>query len=296
MQDGNQGEGRGRRSVMTTRKLRPTLAVSGVLIALAAGGCADSSPSAGAGSDGDSSFGDLDGLTFFSTQVTRADQPQPLVDGTHISLQFSDRGIAANAGCNSMSGDATLSDSVLVVKGVGLAMTEMGCDPALMDQDSWIAGILTAEPTLIHKGDRLTLTSGDTVIDFLDKQKVEPDQPLVGTAWRLDSIGTTGSDGADSSIPGGVVSTLKIDGGRAAIEPGCNHGSAKVDIADATITFGPAVLTRMACQGAAGDVETAVLAVIDGEVGYTIDGNVLTLTKDSQTLTYRLSDKINPAD
>jgi hypothetical protein len=36
--------------------------------------------------------------------------------------------------------------------------------------------------------------------------------------------------------------------------------------------------------------------VVDGEVEYSIDGSQLTLTKGSQTLTYRLADQVNHAD
>ena len=253
-----------------------------LVIALLTGACADADGSgdAGAGSSGD--LGSLTGMTFLSTAVTKNDQPYPLVGGTRISLQFTDTSISANAGCNHLGGDASYSDGVLVIAGAGMSMTEMGCDPPRMDQDSWLAGLLTSRPTVTLDGDRLTVTSGDTVIQLLDKETAEPDQPLAGTLWTLDSMGQApeiGDDGIVSSIPAGVSSTLEIDdNGRLSLKPGCNTGGGDVTITDTTITFGPIALTRMACPGDPMDVENAVLKVLDGDVSYQIDGTMLSLT------------------
>jgi heat shock protein HslJ len=283
---------------MNTRGLGSSIALSAALIALMVGGCADSdNGSNGGGSGPGPSMGDLAGRAFVSTSVTEGDEPYDLVTGTHINLAFSDTGISATAGCNHLSGDATYAGSVLVIDGAGLAMTEMGCEPALMDQDTWLADILDSEPTVRLDGDRLTVTSGDIVIAFLDQDTVEPDQPLVGTMWTLDAMGTTGDDGAVSSIPDDVESTLQIDErGTASLRPGCNTGRASVEITDTTVTFGPVALTRMACQGAPGDVEAAVLTVIDGEVDYAIDGTQLALTNGDHTLTYRMADEVDQAE
>ena len=46
-------------------------------------------------------------------------------------------------------------------------------------------------------------------------------------------------------------------------------------------------LTKMACNGEPQAVETAVLAVLDGDVTFAIEGAQLTLTKATQGLVYR---------
>ena len=46
---------------------------------------------------------------------------------------------------------------------------------------------------------------------------------------------------------------------------------------DTTITFGPLTLTRMACPQPQMDLENAVVAVLTGEVAYTIDSSTLQL-------------------
>lgn len=272
------------------RTPKPSLALAFLAIAALVAGCGSDSGDGGAGDNGDA-LGPLTGLTFLSTSVTQDDKPYDLVDGTRISLQFTATGVSANAGCNHLGADARYTDGVLVVLGDGMSMTEMGCDPPRMDQDDWLAGVLTSKPTVAIDGDHLTVTSGGTVIELIDQQTAEPDQPLTGTLWTLDSLGQSsdvGDDGMVSSIPAGVSSTLTIDeGGRVSLNPGCNTGGGQVEVGDTTLVFGPIALTRKACPSESMDIENAVMKVIDGEVSYRLDGNSLVLTKGLQSLTYR---------
>jgi heat shock protein HslJ len=136
------------------------------------------------------------------------------------------------------------------------------------------------------------------MIDLLNREIAEPDQPLAGTSWVLQSMGSAGADGSVASIPEGVESTLQIEPeGQALIKPGCNSGSTNVTITDSTITVGPIALTRMACPGPESDVEATVLSVLDGsDVEYAIEGSTLTLTNADQLLTYTIPDKLDPAD
>ena len=71
------------------------------------------------------SLGDLANASFLSTQVTKNGQAYALVQGTRISLRFWDSRLSAQAGCNILGGDATLSNGVIDVAG-GLSTTEMG--------------------------------------------------------------------------------------------------------------------------------------------------------------------------
>jgi len=155
-----------------------------------------------------------------------------------------------------------------------------------MAQDTWLADLLTADPAVALDGDELVLTSGGTVITLLDRKVADPDRDLVGTAWTLD--GTIAGD-AVSSVPAGVTSTLRITAdGRLELQTGCNSGGADVTAGTDSLTIGPVLLTQMACPGAAGEVEAAVLAVVQqGTVEYAVDGPALTLTRGDAGLTYR---------
>jgi heat shock protein HslJ len=226
---------------------------------------------------GDTSGLDLTGRTFIGDQVTQDDEPYPLVKGSQIRLTFDEDTIGASAGCNTLGGDASWADGTLVVD--TLAGTEMGCDQALMDQDTWLADLLTSTPTLLLADDTLTLTSGGTVVVLSDEEVVVPDASLTGTAWVLDSI-ITGD--AASSVPEGVQSTLQLKpSGLAFAELGCNTGRGGYQVDGSTITFEPMATTRMACEETAMSVEDAVLAVLQGDVGFSIDGESLVLTPTS---------------
>jgi heat shock protein HslJ len=263
------------------------LAAAAVALAGALAGCGDDN--GGGTADGSNSLGDLANATFLSTHVTKGGAEYPLVGATRISLRFWDTRLSAQAGCNILGGDAALRGDVVDVRG-GLSMTEMGCARRLMRQDEWLASLLSNGPIATLDDDRLTLTSGDTVVEFLNEETANPDRPLTGTEWTLDSIGESGDEGSVSSVPSGVASTMSIDdGGHVSVMAGCNSGGGQATVGDGVIDFGPLALTKMACGDAAMSVENAVVQMLDGSVSYTIDADTLTLTKDGRTLTYRAS-------
>jgi heat shock protein HslJ len=218
----------------------------------------------------------VDGHDFLSTAVTQGGVARPLVDGTRIRIGFADGRISASAGCNSMGGSYRVDGGLLVLDG-GLAMTEMGCDPPRHAQDDWLAAFLASRPALRLSGNELALEGGGTVIRLLDREVADPDLPLVGTLWTVDSI-ITGD--AVSSVPDGVVATLRFTGdGQVAIQTGCNQGGGRAAADATTIRFNEIVVTEMACGGPEGAMEAAVFAVVQtaAPVSYEIEAGRLTL-------------------
>jgi heat shock protein HslJ len=212
---------------------------------------------------------DLDGRTFVSTAV----DGHELVADSEIRLSFQDGSISINAGCNTLVGGYTLDGDTL--QAPVLAMTQMACDPALMDQDTWLSETFSGTPTLAVDGDDLTVTGADgSTITFLDVEVAEPALPLEGTRWVVD--GLLANEGI-STVPIGAEASITITDGTAAVEAGCNTGSAPVEITDTTITFGALALTRMACGPEQTQLENAVVAVLAGEVTYTITSDTLQL-------------------
>jgi len=214
------------------------------------------------------------GRTFVSTGVTQAGTAKPLVTGTSIRLRILDGNrIAVQAGCNTAEGAARLDAGTLVVD--DLATTEMGCDEALHQQDEWITGFFRGRPTWRLDGENLVLTGKDLELTMVDNETAQPARPLVGTRWMVD---TMVSAGASSSVPAGTAAFLTLtDDGKVTGSTGCNSfgGTAKVD--SKTITFGELIMTKMACEGAAGDLEASVLRVLDQPLTYRIDGTTLIL-------------------
>ena len=225
----------------------------------------------------------LDGRQFLSTLVTRDGKTFQLVSGTRIRITFDGNSIGASAGCNSMSGDYRLAAGVLKV-GM-LSTTEMGCDEPRMTQDSWLAEFLGSNPSLTLTGNELVLATADTTLQLLDREIAEPDQPLVGITWGLTTI--LDADVA-SSVPGAAMATLLFDAdGRLEIYDGCNSVDARYTLDGDQMTIQTLVQTEMACPGAAGDVEQAVLRVLKaGTLTYSIDAATLTLEADGHGLQY----------
>lgn len=121
------------------------LALVGTLLA----GCSDNGGGDGAG---DESALDLNGRSFVSQEV----HGRTLVTGTTVSLSFDDDRISAEAGCNTMNGEATWTDGTLTVPGP-LAMTRMACEKGLAAQDEWLSELLTSGPDIALEGDTLIL-------------------------------------------------------------------------------------------------------------------------------------------
>jgi heat shock protein HslJ len=215
----------------------------------------------------------LAGRTFLSTATTGRD----LVPGSRVRISFTEDAIAANAGCNSMGGAYTVRDGLIAA--TGLMMTEMACEPALMEQDTWLAALIGgARATL--EGDTLTLagTAGaakDTTVTLLDRRVADPDRPLEGTTWVLDSI-VTGATA--SSVPAGVRASLRIEGGTAAVEFGCNRGGGPATTEGSAIAFGALASTKMAClDPGKAETEAAMQRFLTGLVPYAISATTLTL-------------------
>ena len=217
------------------------------------------------------------GRTFLSTGVTEDGNPRPLVDGTQIRLNFNEdrQGFGAQAGCNSMGGSARIEDGHLVVG--DLATTEMGCDEARHAQDQWLAEFLAGRPAITLTGPDMVLSSGGTEIRLSDREVADPDRALRGTKWVVDGVITGDSV---SSVPQGaeafvVFSETEQDGFGG--NTGCNGMGGKAVVAETTIEFSEVITTKMFCEDERGDLERAVIEVLDGEVTYKIEADRLTL-------------------
>jgi heat shock protein HslJ len=264
-------------AVQKGMRIKTTTTLLLLALVLVAGACGrERIPQAGA-TDSTSTGGEPWGRTFLSTSVTENGQPKQLVAGTRITLNFFADGhrLGAQAGCNHMGGPASFEGGRLVVN--DMATTEMGCDPPRHAQDEWLARFLTSKPTWDRSGSTLTLDNGTVRIVLEDREVADPDRPLRGTKWVVDTI----VDGdAASSVPAGVEAFVTFeDDKRFRGNTGCNGmgGNSVVNEAKSTITFSEVITTKMACDDDRMRVERAVLDTLDGDVAYQIDADVLRL-------------------
>jgi heat shock protein HslJ len=247
---------------MNPRTVIALLALAG--LTFAACGSDDS------GGSGDApTTADLDGRTFVSTDVTGYD----LVEGSEITMDFEGGAVSVNAGCNTINIPFEIVDGEFSSE-MSAIMTMMACDEPLMDQEQWLSEFLITLPDITLAGSTLTLAGGDTTITLDELQPSE----LVGTTWVVS--GTVANEAVTVSLVDSEAS-MTISDGQAQVDTGCNTGSSTVEITDTTITFGPLALTRMACDEELTRLEASVVLTLDGEVTYEINGDTLTLRKDT---------------
>lgn len=221
------------------------------------------------------------GRTFVSSSVIG----RTLVPGTQVRITFTNAQVGASAGCNTMSGRYTVTAGQLIVE--ELATTEMGCDAPRHEQDEWLAAFLAAKPTLRIAGNDLTLEADGITLRLLDREIAEPDQPLVGTTWTLESIAWGDTV---SSVPVGVATPTVSFGadGRLTFTTGCNDGFVSYAVDGSKLTLGALGTTKKACAGEGGEVERQVLAILGaGGLTVAIDSSVLKLSGAGGRLEYR---------
>jgi len=240
-------------------------------VVLLLAGCAHGSADAAAG-------GGLWGHTFLSTSVTDQGRPRPLVPGSRIVLGFdAGRRLTAQAGCNHLGGSVRLDGDRLVLGEV--EMTEMGCDQPRLEQDSWLAAFLGADPTWRLSADALVLQDAGTSITFLDREVADPDRALAGPEWTVDTLLSGQTAG---SVPAGVRASLSFTGsagaGRVSGSSGCGQLGGDFTATAETITFGELTSTATGCAGDGNTVAAHIVRVLHGTVRYTIEADHLTLT------------------
>lgn len=218
---------------------------------------------------------DLVGKTYTLAQAAGVDVPE----SSNLQMAFEKVRLGVSGGCNTMSGGYAVVNAKLEVK--EFAMTEMACvDDALMVFDSEIAEFLASSPSIVVVGDVMTLAHDSITLTLRENAPVV-DSALEGTLWTV--TGTVQGDGTSSLDT--EPATLLLNDGTAEVFAGCNSGSGTYTIEGDTITFGPLLLTRKACEGAAATLEGTVTSVLTGTVTYDIEGTKLTLFQGTDGLT-----------
>lgn len=205
------------------------------------------------------------------------------VDGTSIRVGFRDDSdeFYFSADCNSHFGSYTLNEDIFEVK--ELSATEMGCDTALMEQDSWLASFFTSSPTLVHQGDVLTFTNTEASIVFVDEEVASPDQPLVGITWNVD---TYIEDEAATNYNIDPYPTMSFnEDGSFSVFTGCNGIGGTYTTSGNTLNIEPFDMTLIACDEPLMSIEDHLVNVFtSSSITYEIDANRLYINGDSKSI------------
>ncbi len=172
-------------------------------------------------------------------------QGYTLVAGTQLRVSFDDNQLTFNAGCNTASGTYSLCQERLCV--ADLATTDIGCDSQRHTQDEWLADFFVASPRLSIAGATLTLEGASATLELLDRELADPDRPLTGRVWRVD---TFFAGDVASSVPLVTPPTLEFNGdGTFRVFDGCNGGSAEYTRSGQTLSLAPVAFTEIGCPG-----------------------------------------------
>jgi heat shock protein HslJ len=155
-------------------------------------------------------------------------------------------------------------------------------------------------------GDHLMLASGSTVMELVDRDRVETTVAPPGTVDALAAV--------DAVFGGWALEAVVIDGVRTSATPigasppptltfasdadrftgvvrgfdGCNTIAGEAIPMGSTITFRAMSRSEGACQGGPpASVAETMVAVLAGEASYVVVGDTLTITKDDRRLELR---------
>lgn len=214
-----------------------------------------------------------------------------LVDGTAVHLAVGRSELSVSAGCNTLGASFTLDGDVLVVD--DLVSTMIGCTPELADQDVRLGSFLESRPVVAPSADGMTWTGdGGATIVLVDRAVAEPDRPLQGTRWTLESV----SDGeAVVSAVGFELVTLVFDAGSVTLNTGCAEGGAAYGPdPDLTSTGGGIVLAPLTlvrsddgCGDGVREAEAALTEIFGGAAGARVVADTLELRRGAVALTFR---------
>jgi len=219
----------------------------------------------------------LEGVTVVADEVSGT---YTIAPGSTITLTFTDGRVSGRAGCNSISGAYTVRGDVLSVS-PQLMSTMMACDPALMDQDTWLTAFLSSSPTFTYADGTLTLTNGTDTLVLTPAPSGAA--ALEGTGWKVVGlISNTSSANTVSAVDPGAIAWLRFADGRVAVNDSCNSGGGSAQISDSTIIFGTLAMSMRACIGPAEAVQQTMTAVLQGTTTYNLSkdpsGALLTIT------------------
>lgn len=199
---------------------------------------------------------------------------QPVGDlfkGATPSAQFnlSDRQISGSGGCNRYTGSFTLEKGKFSAP--NLASTMMLC-PAENQEDKFLKALSAPSTLSFNKAGNLILSQGGKEVLVFEKSLAVNVSDLAGE-WKLSTIE---NKSAKTLFPNNVP-TIEFKDDRVGGNGGCNRYNGKFSLDVNTLSVGPLMSTRMACDQLAG--ESKFTQLLEGDSKITVAGNTLSVIK-----------------
>lgn len=195
-----------------------------------------------------------------------------------VELQFEERTLTFDAGCNLHQVDYSICDGRLCAT-VGLS-TLVACEEEMLRQDEWLSSFFESHPVAELDEPRLTLIGKGATLTFLDHEIESPALPLTGTVWFIDGL----IDGDTVSHPDHDGSVQFNDDGTLQVFTPCSGAFGTFTSSDHELLFENVVYSDSACDS---DDSRRMHAYIEatlqnGRSSFTIDGSELTLTRGTR--------------
>lgn len=110
----------------------------------------------------------------------------------------------------------------------------------------------------------------------------EQNKFLLGVDWGIVELDGN-RDESEIRGMGGSAVFIHLDSGAAFGHAGCNRFNAQYNLDGNSLTFGPAAMTKMYCEGLM-EIESGVARVLDETDSYSIQGDTLSLLNGSKVL------------
>lgn len=239
----------------------PALAIASAFVALLTACHSAPQPKSAAG---------LRGRTF----LLQSNVGAPVLDATQVRLSLTDADLSTTASCNHMGGSYKLDGDRLIVG--SMFQTEMGCDAERHAQDEWLQAFFASKPRVALRGDELTLSNDTSSLVFLDREVADPDRPLQGTAWEINTY----TDGESAMGLMGIEAprvTFAADGAWQARSV-CLDASGRYAVQGDRIVLSGTRAVQGDCVDNDKEAAEFVRSVlVDGELTYAIDAGRLEL-------------------
>ncbi|MBT2468689.1 META domain-containing protein [Streptomyces sp. ISL-66] len=181
-----------------------------------------------------------------------------------------------NYGCNGFTA-AVVFDTGSTMTVTPGSVTDMAC--ADLPFETAFGKLFRGRLTVEGGAQEVTLKTPDGNAIALTSEPRTPDAPLIATAWTVNSLV---DGGTTASVPAGAEGAARFTvgaDGSASGSLGCNRFNAKATVDGDSLTFGPLATTRMACEGAVGDLERTLTDLFgSGTLRWKIHGDALDLT------------------
>jgi heat shock protein HslJ len=211
---------------------------------------------------------------------------EPLVTGTHLTMDFSGGRVSGSGGCNRYSAAYRAGRRTLRIEQPA-ATTRMACAPSVATQEiQFLAMLAKVRRYSIRSG---TFTLRSTLGKELARLEVEP-QELAGTAWRVNAY-NNGKQAVVSVSPATKLTAVFSKQGNVSGTAGCNTYRSTYQATPPKISFGPIATTRKTCSSPEEVMaqEAAFLAALASGRTYTVQAGKLELRTASGSIAVELA-------